>query len=193
MQHHHAVLYCGESLTNVIEKQAIVLTSVDTHVTEVDRLDIATVRTIIQQAHVRPLQDTVQILLISAQTIAPEAQQALLKVLEEPPVTTNFVLLLPTTKGLLPTVLSRLAVVETRKSHASESFLVFTKLSVGERLAEIATRVKAKDQEWIEAVYEGFLSTADSSQTQTALFVDLQKDFRGASKKMLLEEIALSL
>ncbi|BBG65452.1 DNA polymerase III delta prime subunit [Hydrogenimonas sp.] len=51
-----------------------------------------------------------KIIILSAIRFTPIAQNKLLKILEEPPAGTSFILLTPSKSGLLPTIRSRLAV-----------------------------------------------------------------------------------
>ncbi|MDO8593909.1 MAG: hypothetical protein Q7R93_00120 [bacterium] len=59
-------------------------------------------------AHGRPAQAGKKIFIISARGITKEAQNALLKVFEEPPPDTHFFLVVPSVEILLPTLRSRL-------------------------------------------------------------------------------------
>lgn len=57
-----------------------------------------------------------RVLAIAFQTINREAEQALLKLLEEPPVGTIIILLTPVSVQLLPTIVSRVRMVEVKNN-----------------------------------------------------------------------------
>jgi len=65
-------------------------------------------------------------LVLSAERFTPIAQNKLLKILEEPPARTHFVLLTPSKASLLPTVRSRLPIVErsVQKKRDDEAVLL---------------------------------------------------------------------
>ncbi|RKZ21730.1 hypothetical protein DRQ16_03230, partial [bacterium] len=72
-------------------------------------IKIDTIRELIEQAYLTPYTGKYKIfILLEAHRMTEEAQNAFLKVLEEPSSTTVFVLITPEPGGLLPTVRSRL-------------------------------------------------------------------------------------
>jgi len=72
-------------------------------------IKIDTIRELIEQAYLTPYAGKYKIfILLEAHRMTEEAQNAFLKVLEEPSSTTVFVLITPEPGGLLPTVRSRL-------------------------------------------------------------------------------------
>ncbi len=71
-------------------------------------IGIEDIRTIQKKLYLKPLKSLEKALIISSiQTASTEAQNSLLKVLEEPPANTTVVLLATSEKLLLPTILSR--------------------------------------------------------------------------------------
>lgn len=69
---------------------------------------IGDIKKLSSQIHQRPYESTHNSFIITeAQNLTIEAQNALLKVLEEPPQSSRFILTAPTSEGLLPTVSSR--------------------------------------------------------------------------------------
>jgi hypothetical protein len=175
------------------------------HTVEFVRLDLDTVgidqvRQLILEAHRRPQEgyERKQIV-ITGRTITSEAQQAALKILEEPPQTSSITLVLPTGTQLLATVVSRVNVVVAPERATSNVFLGWLRLSYSERLAEVEQRSKAKDMLWIQALKTDLLSyctthpDAIGSERETLLLVAENLQTRGASDKMLLEHLALSL
>jgi len=73
-----------------------------------ERIGIGQVREVIRQAQFSPVQASRKVCLIPrAEALTPEAANALLKVMEEPPRDTTFVLLAEHPSDLLPTIVSR--------------------------------------------------------------------------------------
>lgn len=71
-------------------------------------IQVDTIRQIRQQASVLPHQSPKQVFIIEkADTMTPQAQNALLKILEEPPEYVIFILITESGQALLPTILSR--------------------------------------------------------------------------------------
>ena len=71
--------------------------------------------------HLKPFQGEKKAVIIpEAQLLTPEAQNALLKVLEEPPASTIFILESDTKEALLPTILSRCQIIHL----TSESIII---------------------------------------------------------------------
>ena len=163
---------------------------------------IADVRALIATAHRRPAgvaQE--QLLLVATEFITEEAQQALLKIIEEPPVSTRFVFIIPEGYSFLPTLESRFERQPSfTETTPSETFSDFIKAEYSERLSRIEESTKKKDQVWQADIKRGlmeYLKTA--SQTLSALqlkeleYVLRLLLTRGASNKFLLEHLALTL
>ena len=207
MSDHHAKLLRLETLDHEVIKKFVALIEVE----DVEYLDFVNFgiddsRLLVEKAFVRPRVGQVQLLVVSFKQITVEAQQALLKILEEPPTATNFLFCLPTTLHLLPTLSSRFHVVNVPDKVLSEAvdneqFNSFIVLNYGDRLTEIAERIKAKDQEWVTNVKFGLLVWLDKQDliklnpelSQTLLWSAGLLQTRGSANKYLLEEIALSL
>ncbi len=169
-----------------------------------DSFGIGDVRTLTAQAFVRPQVGDTQVIVVTTSTITVEAQQALLKILEEPPVSTVFVFCLPKTLYLLPTLLSRFFDVtssETLESPKENKTLEeFCTLRVADRITEITNRLGKKDLAWVDEIKAGLLQklVRDSKvlapeKLNLLFFVAEHLQTRGASNKLLLEEMALSL
>lgn len=199
MLDHHAILLVGASLA-----ETSFLDEIQTHDTEMERytfdvLPIGDVRKIIMSAYRKPFAKPTKTIVIETGSIGVEAQQALLKVLEEPPLTTKFILVVASRTGLLPTVLSRLAApqIKQREKPHNELFTMFLKSSYQARLELIAKITKDKDVDRIEFLRTGVMSVLEQKpliQEADILLWCVSKLFeRGASKKMLLEEIARTL
>jgi len=167
-------------------------------------LAIAQVRQLIVTAYLKPTLLSTRTIVLTASGIAPEAQHALLKILEEPPLTTKFVLWLSPGAVLLPTLRSRLAEFVLPDGTTAEvsdfaAFSDFLVTNYANRLELIASATKNKNLVLLAELARGLgryvannnhITTAKRSQLVWCLS---QLEFRGSSKKMLWEEIALHL
>ena len=80
------------------------------------------VREIRNKAYIVPNEaDRKVFILENSHTMGVEGQNAILKILEEPPAYVNFILLCSSKSGFLPTVLSRSAVYNLGQAHSAES------------------------------------------------------------------------
>lgn len=143
---------------------------------------------------------------VAASSITSEAQQALLKLLEEPQAGTAFVLLLPH-GTLLPTVRSRMLPHPTLgggDAPAVKEAAEFLKSSAKERSALLAQMLKKDDEEVKERILD-FVNALEAllvegvgrSEVRAGLADIAQvrsylRD-RSPSLKMLLEHLALAL
>lgn len=92
-----------------------------------------------------------KVIVISASRVFHEAQNALLKLFEEPPPNTYIFLVLPTLGGLLPTLRSRVQVLHSNYGHhksvISEAAQEFIKANKERRSAIIKKLTNGKDEE----------------------------------------------
>lgn len=95
----------------------------------------------------RTSEDRGQVFLVAFDSILHEAQNALLKLLEEPVPRTHFFLITPNPHKLLPTVLSRLAASPFRfETTESPEAKIFLSSSPSKRLGIIKPIIEAKDR-----------------------------------------------
>jgi DNA polymerase III delta prime subunit len=158
-----------------------------------------------------------RIFIISINTMGHEAQNSLLKVLEEPVDGSHFFFILPTSEALLPTLRSRMVVITHEsfgvgdsQSNLSQSARDFIKSPLSARLEFVkATAEKVSDGAETRAQVADFISClerelyalskkkATEAKALSALKeVLLAKKYindRSSSVKMLLEHIALAL
>jgi DNA polymerase III delta prime subunit len=199
---HHAILYLDTTFDLTSQFGVTLLAQSEIELVNEAILSIATVRMIVQSAYKKPFEKKIKTIIITSNQIAIEAQHALLKILEEPPLSTKFIIVLPSVSGLLPTFCSRLFHLN-RDDQAAQlllqpnNFSSFLAQSYAKRLAGIATLVKATDSLALEqlrsaailwlAANSAFLSRAKIAWCLAEL------PSRGSAKKMLWEEIALLL
>jgi hypothetical protein len=163
-----------------------------------DTMGIGDVRAVTAQAQLRPATDGGQVFVIAASFITHEAQNALLKLFEEPPVDTAFVLVVPPAFQLLPTLQSRIGQETTiADSRENQTWTLFLAASYADRLQQVDSWQKSKDPQWLSQMVAGVHSVSSQEVELEAMqvlqFVGQKLQTRGASNKMLLEHLALVL
>jgi DNA polymerase III delta prime subunit len=200
---HHAYLYFADGLEASTVPEEYKTQSVDvTHITSL-RFSIDDARELTRTSQWQPFEGSARVFVIVTNDVAIEAQNALLKLFEEPPVHAQFYLVLKPSAFLLPTLYSRLSVARAIGTDAgadsNPSFETFESSSYADRIATIAEKTKEKDSVWIEDIVRGCeVYTTRSLKNKTTLlqglvFVRTSIGSKGASSKMLLEELALTL
>ena len=156
----------------------------------------------VQDSYNRPAEVAVQALVVRTDFITLEAQNALLKVLEEPPLSTRFVFVVPTDFFVLPTLTSRFneEILSEVKAGETENTIFQSFIDAGyqERLASIEQAIKQKDVDWQRSMKQGLIRYVSCSLNEAASLEALEFATRmlltrGASNKMLLEHVALIL
>ena len=89
MKHHATLIRCAAPLQYTADPQLVVTSF------SYDRVGVDEVKLIISAAQLRPIHGTEQTFLIQTLSVTHEAQNALLKLFEEPPQGLSFVLVLP--------------------------------------------------------------------------------------------------
>jgi hypothetical protein len=201
MSSHHAVLFQSAApLTHVLDEANPLSFAAEYRLPQ---LGIDDVRTLIAAAYRRPHgTDTIQVLLVATEFITEEAQQALLKIIEEPPLSTRFVFVLPRGYNLLPTLESRFerqSEVGT-VAHDISAFREFKNSSYAERIAAIELSTKNKDHQWQQDIKNGLAAYLLTHKSEVSLPALKELEYvvrllltRGASNKFLLEHLALTL
>lgn len=130
-----------------------------------ESLGINDVRNMQKKLFLKPLKSPQKAIIVKdAHTTTIEAQNALLKVLEEPPVNTIVILTAATENAFLPTILSRCKriVLDTPSGDLSEEeqriytdmlvFLQQASISEKLKLAQDVAKEKEKAREWLEKI-----------------------------------------
>lgn len=202
MEMHHAFLLRCNSIAGSAVPVSYKEQSIDVLHFVRDKFSIDDARELSVLAQQNPFAKEQRIFVIQTHDIAFEAQNALLKLLEEPPKHAVFYVVVPATAMLLPTLLSRLYALTSEllpEEKQNDNFTTFVKASYADRMALIAQKTKDKDQEWIEDILRGCEETASSHLKgssfllRSIIFVRTYVRTKGASAKMLLEELALHL
>lgn len=162
-----------------------------------EQFGIDDARSLVTVAHTRPMDAMVATIIVRLEAITLEAQNALLKVLEEPPESTRFIFVVPADLSLLPTLLSRFeAVAPPEAASADTVFAEFLATPLKERLATIERATKSKDLEWQRSFKRGLIEHVRATPLDLSGDIEFACRWlltRGASNKMLLEQVALSL
>ncbi len=197
---HHALLEITPQRSEAIFRfKTTAAPTVEVIVYEVESLTIEDVRYLITLAYQTPGSYSSRTIVIAARVINREAQHALLKVLEEPPKTTAFYIILPSIASVLPTVLSRVLVVAGDMAGESQYplFITFIKSTITVRLEMIADIGKRKADQDYDALYDGLVAYT-REVTKPAVLTAIESALRylrqkGAAKKMIWEHLALTL
>jgi len=163
-----------------------------------ERMSIANVRTLIYEAGLRPVAREYRTFVLLCDSILHEAQNALLKLFEEPNEHTVFYLVIPREDMLLPTLRSRLHLLSVMEREVpTELFEEFLKRGYADRLKIVGEKLTAEDGVWLTDFLRGLEQYAEKSRDARLLkeVMTLMSyiNTTGASKKMLLEHIALTL
>jgi DNA polymerase-3 subunit delta' len=154
-------------------------------------IGIEAVKLIQKKIFFKPVKSSKKIVMIEdAQLLTPEAQNALLKVLEEPPANTIIIVGSETKETLLPTILSRCQLIELEEEKKKlsdktieEITLFLTELpdfSIGDKLkrAELLAKDKEKSLTWIEnlilILHENLLKETNISTNQITIIKSFQ-------------------
>lgn len=170
-----------------------------------DQLKVSDARDIRQLQSEKTQKKTLFVLSFS--TINREAQNALLKVLEEPAPNTYFVLIFPDARNLLPTLRSRLQIVSAGFHQEDDQHIIevdsFINLSLQERFEWIkkntdkknATRITKREVLSFCNELEKKISGQSSSKDlyHAILLARGSVSANGASIKMILEMLAMQI
>ncbi len=152
----------------------------------------------------KTLANSKKIFVVAFNFITREAQNALLKVLEEPTDGTHIFIITPSSHVFLPTVLSRVTVLKTTHHTLNDDVATFLKSSYKKRMDYVTKLVKEiKDEEASKAqalsLVRGLTQTLHKDAKDKTAFAKLRELDRitgyledsSASVKMLLEHAAL--
>jgi hypothetical protein len=201
MFHHHAVLLVGVSSAVAVDQVRQSDVCAEVHLLEERDLGIDLVRSLVDIAHRSPaIGYDRQYIIVGFDTATVEAQNAFLKLLEEPPQTTQFVLCVPTQRILLPTVVSRLLIIESVPQSTATQLPTVLSLPLKDALALIERQHKLKDKIWFVTEHQAFVAWAYGLEMQTLpavlreaiILVLTRLNTRGASNRWLLEHVVLS-
>lgn len=146
-----------------IDRFDITIIQKETDTKTTQSIGIETVKLIQKKLFLKPIKSKNKIIVIEdAQLLTPEAQNALLKVLEEPPANTFILLGTESKEALLPTILSRCQIIELKEESKKLSEKTIEELnafiqnlpefSISDKLKQAEQLSKDKDKAvmWIE-------------------------------------------
>lgn len=168
--------------------------SIDTRHILVEKLGIDAARKLKEESAHRPLANKSLVFVIVTKSIELEAQNALLKLFEEPPTQVEFFLIIPHESRLIPTLRSRFVGLTRSTENPNDLAKEFLNSSYKERLEFIATEHK-KGTDSLRHLFISLsrLETENTEAKKSLLLASRYVYNRGAGQKMLLEELALSL
>lgn len=138
------------------------------------RIPIKEIHELLPHLHLRPPEGKKRgVLITEAQRMGPEAQNALLKTLEEPPKFLTFVLTVPHPRLLLPTVVSRCLIEEAEsqrhKVESSELARKILEVEAGQRLDLFEKKISYES--------EAVLSFLDDLEAELGSLANLDTEF----------------
>tara|TARA_B100000745_G_scaffold58094_1_gene34427 strand:- start:18955 stop:19590 length:636 start_codon:yes stop_codon:yes gene_type:complete len=166
------------------------------YVRELDSLGIDDSRELIQLANMRSV--GIQIFVYKIRTFSSEAQNALLKLFEEPPERTHFFLCVSTLGDILPTLLSRSQVLVASSGEVENEGAVFLAAQPKKRMHILDKIIKDKNIAAADALLQDIETVVYQKGERDASITHLFAVRRvlhnkGASLKTLLESVALTL
>jgi len=189
---HHAYVIQGEERVVLPELLKLFPNEKDLHINSYETFYIEDGQII---RNLASLSSDRQLFILSFRFITKEAQNSLLKLLEEPNKNTTFFLIVPNTSILLSTVISRLYPLKVTSLYDLTDAKEFLTMTMKERLFFFNGIIKEKDKS-AAILFLGNLERELYAREETSVLPDvlLAENYmydRGASIKMLLEYIAV--
>lgn len=194
----HAILYVDPAVSIGNLPEMVQTPTADIEHICVDVFGIAEARLLQDRAYRLPVVRSTREFVLMSKQLTLEAQNALLKLFEDPPESARFHMVVTREDTIIPTLRSR-CVIFTHGPQPDDTsvFAAFLQQSLAEQLKEIEARMKQKDTVWSEAILTGAevhaAATKDVTTLKSLLLLRRYAHTRGASNKMLLEELALTL
>ncbi len=212
---HHAYVLSGASkdtfseLSTLVENKlgSSVVANPDVYVKDnIQSLSIDDSREMKQFANRKPISGSLKFVIVSFDIATKESQNALLKLLEEPPKGTHFFFLVSNSEMLLPTLLSRTEVINVGSRRLSDNLAKsFVDSPKAKRLDIINPIINSKNREQIISFLDSLEQELRSRATlriidsEGVVAFDMVKQARnyvndrGSSPKMLLEHLAITI
>ncbi|XKT74931.1 MAG: hypothetical protein ACJKSS_02080 [Patescibacteria group bacterium UBA2103] len=201
---HHALLYiqpfntCEECISSLQKELSV--DAADTRVFKNEKFLVDDARDLVRAISMTPMVGEKTLTVVAAEKIDREAQNALLKVAEEPPVFAHIALMLPSEDMVLPTLLSRFVRVDSNNVKQDLSLAKeFLAGSTASRQKLTTKIVKDKDHAAAKKlIHECEVILGKNVEEYKEHLSDLVAfhqyiEQRGASIKFMLEHMALSL
>lgn len=198
--HHAYILEDGKDSFEALQKfLKDSYKNAEIHIRDFDSLGIDDSRTLAHLASMRSL--GIQLFILNANSCTREAQNALLKLFEEPPERTHFFLSLSGSCDILPTLRSRVRIVSAHTKDRGDTLgKKFISATFKERIIILEPIVKEKDVHAAEMLlsdieremHERKEYIVHGSALQHILEVRRVIKDKGASLKVLMESVALT-
>ncbi len=173
----------------------------DFEIIKTERFNIENARKLKTRSSQAPL-GKYQFFIIACENILREAQNALLKLFEEPPKNTFFIVILPAKNSLLPTVLSRMEYKGKINFDLKEKEFakLFISSSIKKRIKMLEPIIKNKDRKTakniVDAIEEMLHSEGVLKNSKSLYEINFIRQYLGdksSSIKMLLEHLAITI
>jgi len=133
-----------------------------------------------------------KICIIGTKFINREAEQALLKIIEEPGDNTHFFIIVPDSSILLPTILSRVHVIKIKNESnldIKKEAINFIKLTKKDRVDKVAVFIKEnKDEDSSGALR--YFATNFVNELEHIFYKEFKKDINNKHIQFILEELS---
>lgn len=197
MTGNHAFLVLADNLSSADVPDELKTEGADTRHIIVESFGIDEARNLKNLAGERAFSGEHHHFIITTRSITEEAQNALLKLFEDPPSGAIFYLVIPSENRLLPTLRSRLYLEQNQNNSEKEDLAhAFLRLDYKERMEWVADTAKKDSDKLVDLVREIArldLHAWPLRAKHALLLAERYVYNRGAGKKMLIEELALSL
>lgn len=186
---HHAYLVYGFHNAGMEALRALLGDGADVRMHRVDSCTIDDVRMVRDMAYQMPMGEGHAWVILSAGTLHEEAQQALLKVLEEPGDRVIVAVIVPLGTTILPTILSRCEVLHAKQDESISPIDAkkFLAANPKERLALVDSFLKSLDDDDVAGL------PAQAGKTQALIFLDTLERFLFSEGKKLSPEKQVAL
>lgn len=147
----------------------------------------------------KPLVGEVKVAILLVKSITHEAQNALLKILEEPPIGTYIFIQVGSLGGILPTFLSRLRILNVPKEFSDTSGgSEFLKGDIKKKFLIIKTLARKVDKSEMQKLIgnleeNAYKTSSDNLDLKNILKAKVFANIRGSSPRILLEWLACVL
>lgn len=193
----HAEMIIAPSLAAARVPEAYAAPSLDVEHVACGQFAIDDARALARRAAGKAVAGEERTFVIACSAMTIEAQNALLKLFEDPPARARFILIVPSESVVIETLRSRFVEVRREGEADTGDAASFLRSSYAERLAAIAALHTRKDTNGMEALARDVARELVSQGVRDALpvaaFVESRIRIKGGSRKMLLEHLALSL
>jgi DNA polymerase III delta prime subunit len=211
LPNHHAIFASGEESKAIaffreglVERKVNLEGNPDIIEVHYDSLGIKEARELVEISLSAPIKEKKKIIILSFKSITREAQNALLKLFEDPNPSSEFLITGANVDALLPTLRSRLFVIRLdSKSESNTDIKKFLSLSIGEKLKEVEKLQKQYKDDGDKGIIVEFLKSLHQELLKnpkvnaSALRASAKSlsciDDKSSSVKILLESVILSL